>query len=165
MNHVQTECLESVLEYRQNELFRSVLTIERTKELDKVTKLNEINKKRAEYRALQEQLMQINQEVERIRALRTNSTVERDIAKAYKKAFKHEFLTQASMYPESLEELMANVSEVIPNPGVNIETYIRALWYHGYFGFCDIMDENSGIFLSLKAKRYLENEANISLKR
>ena len=90
--------------------------------------------------------------------------------KTYKKQIKHEFLTQVkSGY--SLEEIIPFLEENYQNPGVNLEKYITRLRHpfryfdEGYFTYQDSSLENTPLILTPKGERYLENEANVSLKR
>ena len=85
-------------------------------------------------------------------------------AEAYKKAFKHEFLTQIKA-GYAIEDILTSIDELIPNPGLNPRNYVKALRNAGYFYYFREEDEQPRLILSAKAERYLENEANISLKR
>lgn len=83
---------------------------------------------------------------------------------AYKKAFKHEFLTQIKYFPGTLAELLESTLEVLPNPKINLSNYIVYLIKSEYFTFGKGSDD-SILVLTDKAERYLENEANVSLKK
>ena len=83
--------------------------------------------------------------------------------KKYKKAFKHEFLMQC-YHGYSLENIIDNIDFLIPNPGINPYNYVNSLIKEGYLKG-DIKNINSVLTLTDKALRYIENEANISLKR
>ncbi len=81
----------------------------------------------------------------------------------YKKLFKQEFLRQAYLgYP--FQSILESINNLIPNPGVNPIYIVRALRENGYFWYENENDENTKLNLSAKALRYLENEANISLR-
>lgn len=106
------------------------------------------------------------------------------------KAFKHEFLSQLQYHEGSLEELINKNLAFFPElPTVNVNNYVRHLFLKGYFEFLKpeviivnpeehvmkhpdyefrdsyLEDENCQVIITEKALRYLENEANISLKR
>lgn len=51
------------------------------------------------------------------------------------------------------------------NPGVNLEKYIEGLREKGYFYYQDLEDQDSSLIITDKSQRYLENEANVSLKK
>ncbi len=90
--------------------------------------------------------------------------------KAYKKQIKHEFLTQVKD-GYSLEDILSFLRKNYPNPGINLDKYITRLRHpfryfdEGYFTYEDSSKENSMLVLSSKGERYLENVANVSLKR
>ncbi len=96
-----------------------------------------------------------------IKEARKEAVIEAD---AYKKKFKHEFLTQIKCFPGTIDEIVAGTLEAVPNPGINIPNYISYLMTAGYFIFGNELD-SSALQLTDKAERYLENEANISLKK
>jgi len=114
----------------------------------------------------------------------------RNIDKSTLKAFKHEFLSELQYNNGSLEELINKTLVFFPEISrVNIDNYVRHLFFKGYFEFLKpeviivnpeeyvikhpdyefrdsyLEDENCQIVITEKALRYLENEANISLKR
>lgn len=95
---------------------------------------------------------------------------DKEQVKAYKKQVKHEFLTQA-MQGYSINEILLYLEQAIDNPGINLEKYITKLRHPygyldvGYFTYEDSSKMNSKLVLSKKAERYLENVANVSLKK
>ena len=54
---------------------------------------------------------------------------------------------------------------LLRNPGINLEKYITGLREKGYFYYRDIEEQDSSLIITSKTERYLENEANVSLKR
>lgn len=89
-------------------------------------------------------------------------------AKRFKKEVKHEFLTQAKNgYP--INSIITYIKENFDNPGVNIEKFVASLRskddLERYFAYENVTRENSSIWLTEKAERYLENEANVSLRK
>ena len=95
---------------------------------------------------------------------------DKEQVKSFKKQVKHEFLTQV-MQGYSLNEILLYLEQAIDNPGINLEKYITKLRHPygyldvGYFTYEDSSKMNSKLVLSKKAERYLENEANVSLKK
>ena len=92
-----------------------------------------------------------------------------NLVRDYKKAIKHEFLTQAKE-GYTLESILHFLRENYDNPGINLEKFISKLRYHvrtgkGYFLYDERTEEGTPIYLLRKAYRYLENEANVSLKK
>lgn len=89
-------------------------------------------------------------------------------ASVFKKKVKHEFLTQAKD-GYSVNEIIDYIKANIENPGVNVEKYIEALRVQdgrgGYFVYGNVTGKDSEVWLTDKAERYLENEANVSLRR
>lgn len=174
MNKIQLECLEPVIEKRvEDEL--STAYAEAGKFEDKRERRNYINSK-TKLREMEIALKLLQEKTKKIRNERrieycssgtSNNEINREKLKEFTKAFKHEFLTQIKYYPESFNEIVKNVSSLIPSDsfGICIDTYVYYLWKQGYFKFKDIYDPNSGVYLTGKAERYLEQEANISLKR
>lgn len=174
MNKIQLECLEPVIEKRVEDEF-SIAFAEARKFEDKTARRNYINSK-TKLREMEIALKLLQEETKKIRNERrieyssfgtSNNEINREKLKEFTKAFKHEFLTQIKYYPESFNEIVKNVSLYIPSDsfGICIDTYVYYLWKQGYFKFKDIYDPNSGVYLTGKAERYLEQEANISLKR
>ncbi len=87
---------------------------------------------------------------------------DKEALREYKKAFKHEFLNQVNQgYP--LENIIDSIDFLIPNPGLNPRYCVKSLSEKGFI-IGDIDDPNAILYLTPKAERYLENEANISLK-
>ena len=86
-------------------------------------------------------------------------------AKVFKKEVKLEFLRQAKDgYP--YEDILRFLELNFVNPGVNIEKFIEKLEYDekthkGYYR----LDDVGGVSLTDKSERFLENVANVSLKR
>ena len=77
---------------------------------------------------------------------------------------KNEFLLQAKDgYPVS--DIVDFIEENFSNPGINLEKYITGLREKGYFYYRDIEEQDSSLIITSKTERYLENEANVSLKR
>ena len=101
---------------------------------------------------------------------RVSGTLDQEQIKTYKKQIKHEFLTQARN-GYSLSEILPFLEENYQNPGINLEKYVTRLRHpfkyfdDGYFVYEDPSLEDSQLFLTSKGVRYLENEANVSLKR
>lgn len=97
-------------------------------------------------------------------------TLDQEQIKKYKKQIKHEFLTQVKN-GYSLEEIIPFLEENYQNPGIRLEKYITRLRHpfryfdEGYFTYQDSSLENTPLVLTPKGERYLENEANVSLKR
>ena len=92
-----------------------------------------------------------------------------DEVKSFKKAVKYEFLRQA-YDGYSLESILSYLKEHFACPGIDLEQFISQLRYHvktgkGYFLTLEPTDCGTPIYLLDKARRYLENEANVSLKR
>ena len=83
--------------------------------------------------------------------------------KEYKKIVKHEFLIE-TLHGYSLESIIDYLDFNIPNPGLNPYNYVASLITSGYLKG-DINALDSVFELTPKALRYLENEANITLKR
>lgn len=141
----------------KDDLKRAFLAIVNNKELDKITKeqrLMEVSRQIAEVK-----------EKMRFAKVRYNTYGARKAeAKNYKKAVKHEFLTQAKA-GYSIDNIVSFIRENYFNPGVNLEKLIQALRVNGYFIYDDAKAEDSTLELSGRANRYLENEANVSLKR
>lgn len=94
----------------------------------------------------------------------------KEAIKAYKKAVKHEFLTQIEQ-GYSIEEIITFITNNFVNPGLNLDKYIISLrnpypcFDEGYFKYVDSSCEDTKLVLTPKAKRYLENVANVSLKK
>ena len=158
MNYDQLLNLAENLLKKRNELIKKGLE----QGIDKYQKeyVPLINKLDSEYRPLKYRikgLVYANYNLTRNRT----STEE---FKAWKKAFKHEFLTEAKD-GYGIRDIMLYISYNIKNPGINPIYYVRALRNTGYFAYQDIKDNNSKLILSSKALRYLENEANIRLRR
>lgn len=87
-----------------------------------------------------------------------------DEARNFKKVIKNEFLLQAKDgYPVS--DIVDFIEENFSNPGINLEKYITGLREKGYFYYRDIEEQDSSLIITSKTERYLENEANVSLKR
>ena len=102
--------------------------------------------------------------------IRYRRCLDKEQAKAFKKQVKHEFLTQAKD-GYSLSEIMGFMEQNMYNPGINLEKYITKLRHpygyldEGYFTYEDSSIKNSKLVLTKKAERYLENEANVSLRK
>ena len=84
--------------------------------------------------------------------------------KEWKKAFKHEFLTQV-FHGYKLNNIIEYLFVNLPNPGGNIINYIHELREEGYFYYVNPFDENPSLELTPKGLKYLEETANITLKR
>ena len=85
--------------------------------------------------------------------------------RVFKKEIKHEFLTQVKN-GYSYFYILNFLTHHFDNPGINVERFIHKLLYndkngYGYFK----MDAHGKLSLVPKAERYLENVANIHLKR
>lgn len=96
------------------------------------------------------------------------NTSNSDEAKLFKKEVKHEFLTQAQA-GYTVGEIISYIKDNMNNPGVNIEKIIESLRdqkeHEGHFIYGNPSSSDSEIILTDKGKRYLENTANVSLKR
>ena len=100
---------------------------------------------------------------------RRQAPLKEDQVRSFKKEVKHEFLTQAKE-GYTLESILQFIKENYDNPGIHLEQFILKLRYHaktgkGYFLTLEATSHGTPICLLDKAKRYLENEANVSLKR
>ena len=90
---------------------------------------------------------------------------DQQLVRKFKKEVKYEFLKQAQL-GYFYQDILSFLLMYYQNPGINIEKFIAKLRYDekrgtGYY-FCE---ENTGkVYLNDKAVRYLENEANVSLK-
>ena len=96
--------------------------------------------------------------------MRYYESAKKEEAKQFKKAIKHEFLTQA-MAGYDIDSIVQFIYENYNNPGINLEKLIEALRNNGYFNYTNPLDESSSLHITDKALRYLENDANVSLKR
>ena len=89
----------------------------------------------------------------------------RDYTRRWKREVKYEFLRQA--YDGYLyEDIIAFLENYYDNSEVNIKNFIENLKYDeqtgkGYYR----VDEHGEVSLTSRAERYLENVANVSLKR
>lgn len=97
--------------------------------------------------------------------VRYQKTYHVDEVRLFKKEVKHEFLVQV-LEGYSMEEICRFIQFHMDNPGLHVEKYIQKLRYddktqRGYF----VCDSKGNLCLTRKAFRYLENTANVSLKR
>ena len=86
-------------------------------------------------------------------------------ARVFKKEVKHEFLVQVSD-GYSLRDILMFIHLNMDNPGINVDKFVDQLRYdektgRGYF----TMDKDGSLVLLPHAWRFLENVANVSLKR
>ena len=84
--------------------------------------------------------------------------------KEWKKAFKHEFLTQA-LQGYKIDDIIEYIFIYLPNPGGNIINYIHELREEGYFYYVNPFNEDTTLGLTQKGLKYLEETANVTLKR
>ena len=94
----------------------------------------------------------------------TLNKTDQDNFRFYKKAFKYEFLIQIA-YGYSLKDIIESLENLMPAPNINPLYIIRSLRENGYFYYENVLDQNSRLILTPKAYRYLETEANKTLKR
>ncbi len=130
--------------------------------------INDRNKPLASKEAYIDEILRkiryVDTKIKTSKAKYSNCGVSKEEAKQYRKDVKHEFLTQvANGY--SVESIVEFIIENYDNPGVNLEKIITSLRNNGYFIYEHPNIEDTKLYLTAKAERYLENEANVSLRR
>ena len=138
-----------------------------TKNNPYLTKLEKEDKLKEIYRKLQ----LINNKIKHTRNTTRHSygnAHDEEVIKLYKRTVKHEFLTQISQ-GYNVSDILTYIEENISNPGVNLDKIINGLRQRnkvdGHFMYINPEDENTKAKLTSRGRRYLNNEANVRLKR
>ena len=124
----------------------------------------ELEARRIKLLEIKIRMQEVQKKLKNAKGWRYPSALSYQKAREFKKTIKNEFLLQAKD-GYSISNIVVFMEENYLNPGVNLEKYIEGLREKGYFYYQDLEDQDSSLIITDKSQRYLENEANVSLKK
>lgn len=124
----------------------------------------ELEARRIKLMEIKIRMQEVKQKLKSAKGWRYPNAQSYQKSRQFKKTVKNEFLLQAKD-GYSIFSIVDFMEENYSNPGVNLEKYIEGLREKGYFYYQDLEAPDSSLIITEKSQRYLENEANVSLKK